>query len=72
MLSNDRIREVAGQKAVDIEERYPGYRVDLVTRLVEILRKQGEGLSDRNRRSDVLGIIEAFAKQTVKTSERSG
>ena len=69
MLSTERIRDVAGQKAIDIEERYPGYRIDLVTRLVEILRKQGEGLNPRYRRTDVLAIVEAFAKQTAEGTE---
>ena len=65
MLSTDRLKEVAGEKAGDIEERYPGYRIDLVTRLVEILRKQGEGLNVRYRRPEVLAIVEAFAKQVA-------
>lgn len=65
MLSTDRIREVAGEKTSEIEERYPGYRVDLVTRLVEILRKQGEGLNSRARRPEILAIVKAFAKQVA-------
>ncbi len=55
--------EVATEQVGDIEERYPGYRADLVERLVEVLRKQSEGLSQRRRRPEVDSIVESFAQE---------
>lgn len=69
MLSATRLKEVASEQANELEERYPGYRVDLVTRLVEILRKQGEGLTLRRRRPEVNKIVEAFAKESAVKEE---
>ena len=63
MLSNARLLEVATEEVAEIEERYPGYRTDLVERLVAVLRKQAEGLSQRRRRPEIDAIVESFAQQ---------
>ncbi len=63
MLSTARLLEVATEQVAEIEERYPGYRKDLVERLVEVLRKQSEGLTQRRRRPEVDAIVGSFAQQ---------
>lgn len=65
MSTSKRIIEVAGQQATHIHERYPGYRRDLVQRLVDIVAKQGEGLSNRLRRERISEIIDAFGAKVA-------
>ncbi len=65
MLSSARLLEVATEQVAEIEERYPGYRTELVERLVLVLRKQSEGLTQRRRRPEVDNIVEAFAREVA-------
>ncbi len=65
MLSNARLLEVATEQDAEVEERYPGYRTELVARLVSVLRKQSEGLTTRRRRPEVDNIVEAFAQEVA-------
>ena len=69
MLSEKRLHEVAHQQVADIEERYPDYHTDLILRLLEILRKQHQGLGQRRRRVEITSIVDAFAQLISEHTE---
>ncbi len=60
MMSSRRIVDVAGEKAVLAEERFDGYRADLVRTLVAVIQTQQEGLSEKGRRDKVSKIVESL------------
>jgi hypothetical protein len=51
---------VAKQRVQEIDARYDGYHAELIKKLVEIISKQEEGLSDQKRRREVADIITSF------------
>jgi hypothetical protein len=59
-MSNRRIVEVAGEKALLVDERFEGYRAELVRALVAAIQAQQEGLSDKGRRDKVGKVVEAL------------
>jgi len=64
-MSTRRIAEVAGEKAVTITVRAPGYRADLVRALVEVLQVQREGLSEKGRREKVGKVVEGLGSRVA-------
>lgn len=60
---------VAKQQVSDIEVRYPSYHTELVNTLVEVIQKQGEGLSNQKRRTEVSQLLDAFGS-TVASKQR--
>ena len=65
MLSEQRISEVVGERVVLAWERAPGYHNDLAATLVQIVRVQDEGFSERLRRGRVKRIIEELGTQVL-------
>ena len=59
-MNTKRLIEVAGEEAMRIDERYPGYRLELVRCLIQVTSTQDEGLSDKGRRDKVFRIVEAL------------
>lgn len=55
-----RVAEVAGEQALLTDERYPGYRAEVVRSLVQVIAAQAEGLSERGRREKVTKVVEAL------------
>ncbi len=65
MLSERRIAQVVGEQVVFAQERTPEYHNNLATTLVNIVRVQDEGFSDRRRREQVKRIIEKLGAQVM-------
>lgn len=65
MMSNRRIVEVAGERALIITERVPGYRADLVRALVKTIQMQREGLSEKGRRDKIGKVVEGLGNQVA-------
>jgi hypothetical protein len=66
--SSKRMLEVAREKVLELEDRYPGYRADLLKSLAGIIGAQAASASERIRREAVVREIEALAsKVRVKT-----
>jgi hypothetical protein len=63
MMSTKRIVEVAGETALTISERVPGYRVALVRALVDAIQVQVEGLSDKGRRDKIGKVVEGLGSR---------
>ena len=61
MISSRRILEVSKDRVLLIEERFAGYRAEVILTLNGVIRTQQEGLSDRGRRDRVLKIVDALA-----------
>lgn len=55
-----RVAEVAGERALLVDERYAGYRAEVVRSLVQVLAVQSEGLSERGRRDKVAKVVDAL------------
>jgi hypothetical protein len=68
-MFNRRIVEVAGEKAVLIDERYDGYQAELVRTLVAAIQVQGEGLSDKGRKEKVGKVVEALGSVAATKME---
>jgi len=62
-MNPKRLVDVAGQQAMLIDEKRPGYRADLVRCLTEVIAVQAEGGSDRGRRDKVSRIVEALGSK---------
>ena len=60
---------IAKRQVLEIEARYPGYHADLVNKLVEIITKQDEGLSDQKRRKEVAEIVTSFGSAVAAREE---
>jgi len=68
MISSRRIVEVAGEKASLVDQRFDGYREDMVRCLMRVIMTQSDGLSERGRRDRVSKEVEALgAKVIAKT-----
>ena len=71
MLSERRIAQVVGEQVVFAQERTSKYHNNLATTLVNIVRVQEEGFSDRRRREQVKRIIEELGLR-VLTQQQEG
>jgi len=63
MMSTKRIVEVAGEKALMITERVPGYRGQLVRALIDTILAQSEEVSDKGRRDRVTKVVEGLGSR---------
>ena len=64
-MSSRRIVEVAGEKALMITERVPGYRAQLVRGLIDVIQVQSEGLSDKGRRDKIGKVVEGLGSRVA-------
>lgn len=64
-MNTTQLIEVVRAQAVNIVERYPDYRAQIVRRLVEIIGKQREGLTEKGRRTQVASVIDAFGGEVA-------
>ena len=71
MLSAQRITEIVGERVVLAWERTPGYHNDLAAALLNIVRVQDEGFSDRGRRHQVKRIIEELGEQVLTQQQEN-
>jgi len=62
-MSTKRIVEVAGEKALMITERVPGYRGQLVRALIDTILAQSEEVSDKGRRDRVTKVVEGLGSR---------
>ena len=62
--------KVAREEVQEIEARYSNYHADLVTKLVEVITKQGEGLSEPKRRKEVADIVTTFGRSVAVLGDR--
>ena len=65
MLSERRIVQVVGEQVVFAQERIPEYRNNLVVTLVNVVRVQDEGRSDRHRKEQVKRLIEELGVRVL-------
>ena len=63
MMSTKRIVEVAGEKALMVTERVPGYRGQLVRALIDTILAQSEEVSDKGRRDRVTKVVEGLGSR---------
>lgn len=63
MMSTKRIVEVAGEKALMITERVPGYRGQLVRALIDTILAQSEEVSEKGRRDRVTKVVEGLGSR---------
>lgn len=71
MLSERRIVQVVGEQVVFAQERIPEYRNNLAITLVNIVRVQDEGFSDRRRKEQVKRIIEELGVRVLTHQQES-
>ena len=71
MLSERRIAQVVGEQVVFAQERASEYHNNLATTLVNIIRVQEEGFSDRRRREQVKRIIEELGARVLTQQQES-
>jgi hypothetical protein len=65
ILSAKKVLEVARNQVLDCEERFVGYRVELVKTLNRVIAAQGDGLSDKQRREKVAKEVEALSQKVA-------
>lgn len=71
MISNRRVLEVSRDKVLLIEERYAGYRAELIQALTAAILTQQEGLSENGRHDRVTRIVDALGGKVVAKSGNS-
>ena len=64
MAVTPRIREVAEQEALTLEDRYPGYRAALVKALDDVVALQSK-VHVGQRREDVTKVVDALGRAAV-------
>lgn len=64
MAVTPRIHDVAEQESADFEERYTGYRADLVTALDDVVVRQSIAHAGQ-RRDEVTKIVDALGRSAV-------
>ncbi len=69
MFSQQRMSDEIRDQVALVWERSPNYRNDLAVALIEVLRAQDQGLSDRSRREQVKRIIETLGAKTLQNRE---
>lgn len=63
MMSSRRVIEVAGERVLDADERFEGYRSSLVRMLVQSIQLQDKEGSERSRRDEIAKMVDALATQ---------
>jgi hypothetical protein len=66
-----RVVEVAGEQALLTDERYTGYRAEVVRSLVQVIAAQAEGLSERGRREKIGKVVEALGIKVASETRRT-
>ncbi len=69
MFSQPRMTDEIRDQVALVWKRSPNYRNDLAVALIEVLRAQDQGLSDRSRREQVKRIIETLGAKTLQNRE---
>lgn len=69
-MNTRRVIEVAGEKAMLIDQRYAGYREDVIRGLAQVLAAQNEGLSEKGRRDRVSKIVDALGVKVATEARR--
>ena len=67
MTASTKVIEVAKQQALNLSERYDGYRAAIARALIDVIRIQQEGLSEKGRRDKALKTIEALGTKVLIT-----
>ena len=65
MLSQERLLEVLTAQVLLAWQRAPDYHDDLAAALIDVLREQDKGASERGRRDGVKRIIEALGGKVL-------
>ena len=65
MMSTKQTVEVASERVLAITERVPGYRAELIGVLVDVLKVQSEGLSEKGRRDKVGKVVEGLGSRVA-------
>lgn len=72
MLAHRQAMKIVGENAVELlDERYDGYRVDLVRRLSAIIGSQTSAESEAKRQQEVLAELDALAELLVKNRKKA-
>ncbi len=71
MALNIKMIDVARERVLDVPERTPSYRVDLVRVLVQAIKAQEQEVSEAGRRAKVTKLVEALADQVHATKATS-
>lgn len=72
MLAHRQAMKIVGENAVELlDERYDGYRVDIVRRLSAIIGSQASAESEAKRQQEVLAELDALAELLVKNRKKS-
>ena len=69
MFSQQRMTDEIRDQVALVWKRSPNYRNDLAVALIDVLRAQDQGLSDRSRREQVKRIIETLGSKTLQSRE---
>ena len=70
MAVSPRIHAIAEQEASAIDERYPGYRAELVKALDEVVAYQSQ-THQTHRREDVRKVVDALGRSAVTKGRES-
>lgn len=70
MAVTPRVHDVAQQESLHIEERYPGYRADIVKALDDVIAHQMQ-THQSTRREDVAKVVDTLGRSAV-ASENPG
>ena len=65
-------KKVAREVALEVPERYDGYREHLLRKLTEVIACQGSGLLKAARRKEVRRLLEAFGQQVAAQTKKMG
>jgi hypothetical protein len=69
MFSQQRMTDEIREQVALVWKRSPNYRNDLALSLIDVLRAQDQGLSERSRREQVKRIIETLGAKTLRDRE---
>lgn len=69
MFSQQRMTDEIREQVALVCKRSPEYRNDLAVALIDVLRTQDQGLSERSRREQVKRIIETLGSKTLQDRE---
>ena len=69
MFSRQRMIDEIRERVALVKKRSPNYHNDLAVALIDVLRAQDQGLSDRARREQVKRIIETLGAKTLRDRE---
>lgn len=69
MFSQQTMTDEIREQVALVWKRSPNYRNDLAVALIDVLRAQDHGLSERSRREQVKRIIETLGTKTLRDRE---